>query len=182
MNFNIQPILENERVSLFPLETNDFESLYLAASNPEIWEQHPNKNRWQKDVFKNFFEGAIQSNGAFKIIAKSNNKIIGSTRFYDYNESENSILIGYTFYNKTYWGKDINYEVKTMMLSYIFQFVSCVDFHIGAENIRSQIAINRLGVTKIGEQKVTYFGEQPMLNFIYRLTKEVYLQKNNLLI
>jgi RimJ/RimL family protein N-acetyltransferase len=98
MNFTIQPILESKNIILHPLQEHDFEALHLAASNPEIWEQHPNKNRWQKEVFKNFFEGAMQSNGAFKVIDKTRNKIIGSTRFYDYNESKNSIFIGYTFY------------------------------------------------------------------------------------
>ena len=149
--------------------------MHLSASNPEIWEQHPNKNRWQKQIFKNFFEGAILSNGAFKVVDKINNKVIGSTRFYDYDETEHSILIGYTFYDKAYWGKGINHAVKSMMLDYIFQFVCIVDFHIGDENIRSQVSINRLGVTKIGELEVTYFGEEPKLNFIYRLTKEDWL-------
>ena len=175
MNFTIQPVLENETVILYPLNNDDFETLHLSASNPEIWEQHPNKNRWQKQIFKNFFEGAILSNGAFKVVDKINNKVIGSTRFYDYDETENSILIGYTFYDKAYWGKGINHAVKSMMLDYIFQFVCIVDFHIGDENIRSQVSINRLGVTKIGELEVTYFGEEPKLNFIYRLTKEDWL-------
>ena len=175
MNFTIQPVLENETVILYPLNNDDFEALHLSASNPEIWEQHPNKNRWQKQIFKNFFEGAILSNGAFKVVDKINNKVIGSTRFYDYDETEHSILIGYTFYDKAYWGKGINHAVKSMMLDYIFQLVCIVDFHIGAENIRSQVSINRLGVTKIGELEVTYFGEEPKLNFIYRLTKEDWL-------
>ena len=172
MKFNLQPVLETENIILSPLEEKDFENLHLAASNPEIWEQHPNKNRWQKEVFKNFFEGAILSQGAFKIIDKETNKVIGSTRFYDYNQDDKSILIGYTFYDKNYWGKGINHSVKSLMLDYIFQYVSTVDFHIGAENIRSQVSINRLNVTKIGEQTVTYFGEEPKLNFVYRLTKE----------
>lgn len=172
MDFSIQPVLEHENIILFPLQKEDFEALHLAASNPEIWEQHPNKNRWQKEVFKNFFEGAIQSKGAFKVVDKTTNKVIGSTRFYDYNPQENSILIGYTFYDKTYWGTGVNHAVKSMMLAYIFQFVTRVDFHIGAENIRSQISINRLGVTKIGELEVTYFGEEPKLNFVYRIAKE----------
>jgi RimJ/RimL family protein N-acetyltransferase len=58
------------------------------------------------------------------------------------------------------------------MLDYIFQFVSKVNFHIGAENLRSQIAISRLGVTKVTEQEITYFGEEPKLNFVYELTRE----------
>jgi RimJ/RimL family protein N-acetyltransferase len=172
MNINIQPTLENEKVILYPLQEQDFEDLYLAASNPKIWEQHPNKERWQRDVFKNFFEGALQSKGAFKIVDKATGNTIGSTRFYDYSAEDKSILIGYTFYTTEFWGKGINHLVKRLMLDYIFQFVSVVNFHIGADNIRSQISISRLGITKIAEQEVAYFGEQPKLNFIYSITKK----------
>jgi RimJ/RimL family protein N-acetyltransferase len=172
MNFDIQPILENEKVILLPLQEQDFEDLYAVAADPKIWEQHPNKDRWKKEVFKTFFDGAIQSKGAFKIIEKTTGKIIGSTRFYDYNEQADSILIGYTFYATQYWGKGINHSVKTIMLNYIFQFVSTVYFHIGANNVRSQIAIARIGATKSGQEEIAYFGEQPKSNFIYKLTKE----------
>lgn len=172
MTFNIQPILENGQIALYPLLESDFEDMYLVASDPKIWEQHPNKDRWKKEVFRNFFDGAMQSKGAFKIVDKSNGKIIGSTRYYDYNSEENRILIGYTFYATSCWGKGINPMVKKLMLDYIFQFVSTVHFHIGAGNLRSQIAIGRLGAEKIGEEDVTYFRETPKLNFIYEITKE----------
>lgn len=172
MHFNIQPTLENDKVILSPLHEQDFEELYAVAADPKIWEQHPNKDRWKKEVFKTFFDGAILSKGAFKIIDKTSNSVIGSTRFYDYDEEDKSILIGYTFYATKYWGSGINYSVKKIMLDYIFQFVSIVHFHIGANNIRSQIALERLGTTKIGEQEVTYFGELPKLNYVYILKKE----------
>lgn len=178
MNLNIQPTLENEKAVLRPLQEQDFEALYTVASDPKIWEQHPNKNRWKKDVFKVFFDGAMQSKGAFKILDKTNGSIIGCTRFYDFEEQESSILIGYTFYAKDCWGKGFNHSVKILMLNYIFQFVSSVYFHIGATNFRSQNAINRLGVTKIDEQEVTYFGEQPKLNYVYKLTKELWLSNS----
>ena len=178
MSIDIQPTLENEKVILYPLAENDFDGLYAVASDPAIWVQHPNKERWKIEVFKNFFEGAIQSKGAFKVVNKSNGNIIGSTRFYGYNENENSISIGYTFYGTAYWGKGFNHAVKTLMLHYIFNFVSKVYFHIGADNIRSQIAISRLGTTKIGEEEITYYGEQPKLNCIYSLTKEEWLLHN----
>lgn len=58
------------------------------------------------------------------------------------------------------------------MLDYIFQFVSKVYFHIGATNIRSQVAIGRIGAKKIAEQEVTYFGEVPRLNFVYEIRKK----------
>lgn len=172
MNFDIQPILENDKVILYPLKEDDFEALYAVASDPKIWEQHPNKDRWKREVFLTYFDGAIQSRGAFKIIDKATGKIAGSTRLYDFNEQDNSILIGYTFYATEYWGKGINRSVKILMLDYIFQYVSEVYFHVGAGNVRSQIAITRVGATKVGEQDVAYFGEPDRLNFVYRITKE----------
>lgn len=95
---NIQPILGNEKAILYPLREKDFEVLYAVASDPKIWEQHPNKERWKKEVFKTFFDGAMQSKGAFKIVDKTTGDTIGSTRFYGYNAGDNSIFIGYTFY------------------------------------------------------------------------------------
>lgn len=172
MNINIQPTLENENVILHPLQDKDFDDLYAVASDPKIWEQHPNKDRCKIEVFSVFFEGAMQSKGAFKIVNKASGHVMGSTRFYDHNQEENSISIGYTFYGRDYWGKGFNHSVKSLMLDYIFQFVSIVHFHIGADNIRSQIAIARLGTTKIDEQEIAYFGEQAKLNYIYCLTKE----------
>lgn len=171
MTFSIQPTLENERALLAPLVAGDFETLYQAASDPGIWEQHPNPDRWKRDVFQTYFEGALQSKGAFKIIDKETGKVVGCTRFYDYNPDEKSIFIGYTFYCRDCWGTGLNLSVKMMMLAYIFQYVDTVLFHIGAGNIRSQIAISRLGVQKIGEEEVTYFGEASRLNFVYAIRK-----------
>jgi len=182
MEFNIQPILETEKVILYPLQEKDFEVLYTTASDPKIWEQHPNKDRWKKDTFKTFFDGAIQSKGVFIIVDKVTESVIGSTRIYDYNEPENSIFIGYTFYAVAYWGKGLNGLVKATMLDYIFQFVSKVYFHIGANNIRSQIAISRLGAEKVAEQEVTYFGKSPKLNFMYEISKEKWEQDSSTII
>lgn len=179
MDFSIQPTLENEKVILYPLQEKDFEDLYAVASDPKIWEQHPNKDRWKKDVFRTFFDGAMQSKGAFKIVDKATESTIGSTRIYDYNEQENSIFIGYTFYAVVYWGKGFNQSVKATMFDYIFQYVSKVNFHIGADNLRSQIAVSRLGAEKIGEQEVTYFGEAPKLNFVYEVSKEKWKQHSS---
>lgn len=175
MEKNIQVVLENEKAILLPLKADEFEVLYSVASDPKIWEQHPNKLRWQKPVFQTFFDGAIASKGAFKIVDKATGNTAGSTRFYDYNKSDNSIFIGYTFYATAFWGTGFNKSVKKLMLDYIFQFVSKVYFHIGATNTRSQIAIGRIGAKKIGEEEVQYFGEAPKMNFIYEIKKEEWL-------
>ncbi|MGV3528692.1 MAG: GNAT family N-acetyltransferase [Flavisolibacter sp.] len=172
MPLDTQPTLQNDTVILYPLQESDFEELYAVASDPKVWEQHPNKDRWQRDVFRNFFEGAMQSGGAFKLMDKASGRVAGSTRMYDYNESEGSILIGYTFFGREFWGKGLNPAAKTLLLDYLFQHVKRVDFHIGAENVRSQVAIGRLGAKKVGEMEVAYYGETPKLNFIYRIEKD----------
>lgn len=173
MNFSIQTILENENVKLIPLWEDDFERLYEVASDPKIWEQHPNKDRYQREVFKNFFKGALESKGAFMILDKSSNEIAGSTRFYDFDEEENSIFIGYTFYGTKFWGSKLNPQVKKLMVDYIFQFVDKVNFHVGADNIRSQKAMERLGAVKKGEIDVAYYGEGIRKNCWYVIEKPI---------
>jgi RimJ/RimL family protein N-acetyltransferase len=181
MQFSIQPIMENERALLVPLEATDFEALYAVTSDPAIWEQHPNKERWKKEVFTTFFEGAIESKGAFKIIDKETGEVAGSTRFYEYNEQENSIAIGYTFYATRYWGTGFNPSIKRLMLDYAFQYVSHVIFHVGATNVRSQIAITRVGAKKTGEQTVQYYGEAPKLNFVYEIDRDEWKARTDVL-
>lgn len=177
MNFSIQPVLENENLKLIPLRENDFERLYKVASDPEIWEQHPNKNRYEIEVFRNFFKGALASKGAFLVLDKSTNEIAGSTRFYDFNDDENSIFIGYTFYGTKFWGKGLNSNAKKLMLDYIFQFTEKVIFHVGATNFRSQKAMEKLGAIKTQEIVVAYFGEPDRLNFQYEIKKEDWLNQ-----
>lgn len=172
MNFSVQPVLENEEFQLIPLQQGDFESLYEVASDPKVWEQHPNKDRYKREVFENFFTGAMESKGAFKIMEKATGDVLGSSRYYDFDEEDNHIFIGYTFYGTKSWGKGINPQVKKLMLDYIFQFVDKVHFHIGKENFRSQTALERLGGQKIAEEEVAYFAEPSRTNFVYEIKKE----------
>ena len=176
MAINWQPLLENEFISLQPLQADDFEKLYKVASDPLIWEEHPNKNRYKREVFKTFFEGALASGGAFLIYDSANKEIVGSTRFYDYDEVKKTILIGYTFYAKAVWGKGYNYAVKNIMLNYAFQFVDKVILHVGAENYKSQRAMAKLPANKTGEIIVSYYGEADKLNCVYEINKEDFLK------
>ncbi len=169
MNFSVQPVLENQQYQLVPLQQGDFEALYEVASDPEVWKQHPNRDRFRREVFQTFFQGALKSGGAFTIVEKTTGEILGSTRFYDYDEQSNSIFIGYTFYGTKSWGRKINPQIKKLMLDYIFQFVGTVYFHVGKNNLRSRTAMERLGAENIGEHEVAYFGEPSRINILYRI-------------
>jgi RimJ/RimL family protein N-acetyltransferase len=178
MNIHFQPTLQNKLIIMQPLAMDDFERLYTVASDPLVWEQHPNKNRYQRDVFQNFFEGAMQSKGAMLISDKATGEVAGCSRFYDYNEIESSVFIGYTFFGRKFWGKHYNPASKQLMLDYAFQFLNTVKFHIGATNIRSQIAIGRIGAVKVKEVVVAYHGEPDRHNFEYELRREDWFKKD----
>ena len=168
----LQPTLENSEVKLLPLQESDFERLYEVASDPLVWAQHPNKNRCEREPFRNFFEGAMMSGGAFLILDKITGEVAGSTRFYDYDKGQNSIFIGYTFYGTKFWGSKLNPQAKKLMLDYIFQYVDLVKFHVGAENWRSRKAMERLGAELKGEVVVAYHGEPNRNNVEYWITKD----------
>ncbi|CAN5332320.1 GNAT family protein [soil metagenome] len=175
----LQPVLENDIIKIRPLTDDDFESLYSIASDPLLWEQHPNKDRYKKEVFTTFFEGAIKSGGAFVVYNVKTNEAIGSSRYYDLNEQSSSVCIGYTFIARDHWGKGANPALKKLMINFAFEHVNNILFHIGAVNIRSQKALKRIGVTKIDEMVMEYYGEAPKLNFIYQLKKEDWLKNAN---
>lgn len=170
MNFDLT--LENDIIKLIPIKIEDFEILYNVAKDPLIWEQHPNPDRYKKEIFEIYFKGAIESKSAFLVLDKTQNIVIGSSRFYDLNLESKTIAIGYTFLSKSHWGGKYNTALKTLMLNYAFQFVEKVIFHIGAFNIRSQTAIQRLGALKIGEEEMSYYGEEKKLNFLYQIEKK----------
>lgn len=175
MYFSIQPILENEKVRLIPLKEINYDELSKIGCNPKVWINHPNKSRGTQSGFKIFFVGAIKSKGAFLIKDKQNNKTIGCTRFYDYNEIENSIFIGYTFFDPNYWGKGFNKSAKILMLDYIFEYVDKVYFHVGAENHRSIGAMKKLNAKKIKEVVVAYFGEPDRKNIEFTIKKQEWI-------
>src|ERR1700722_15159835 len=102
--FDLQPTLDNDLVVLRPVREEDFESLYKVASDPLIWEQHPAKDRCQRNVFEAFFNEAIVLKAAFVVIDKITGEIIGSTRFHPVKETQNAIEIGWTFLARKYWG------------------------------------------------------------------------------
>lgn len=168
---NLQPILQNGLVRATPLQQNDFEALYAAASDPLIWEQHPNKNRWQLTEFKNYFKGAMESGGAFLVKDTATEQAIGSSRFV-VNKEKNELSIGYTFFKRSHWGSGHNTALKKLMLDYAFTFTDTVYFYIGAVNKRSQIAITRVGAKKIREEETAYYGEAPKLDYVYAIEKK----------
>jgi RimJ/RimL family protein N-acetyltransferase len=171
MAFDLQPNLKGDLVELRPLAPEDWDDLFAVASDPRIWEQHPESDRYKEDVFKVFFKEALESGGAFVVIDNKNQRIIGSTRFYGYDPGKSEIEIGWTFLARKYWGERYNREMKQLMLNYAFKSVETVVFYVGERNIRSQKAMEKISAIKSGIVTRTYGNHPPARNLKYLIKK-----------
>jgi RimJ/RimL family protein N-acetyltransferase len=169
--FDFQPHLKGKLIELRPLRPEDWDDLFVVASDPLIWEQHPESNRYEKDVFKVFFREALESCGAFVVIDNKIQQIIGSTRFYGYDPEKSEIEIGWTFLARKYWGGQYNREMKSLMLNHAFKFVENVVFLIGEKNIRSQKAIEKIGAIRNGIVTRRYGNHPHARNLKYVIKK-----------
>jgi N-acetyltransferase len=152
MPLDLQPILKGEILNLRPLRKEDFPALYAVASDPLIWEQHPNNDRHKEEVFKGFFKEALESGGALIAIDSKDARVIGSSRFHGYDEENSEIEIGWTFLARSHWGGIYNREMKQLMLRHAFKFVRNVIFLVGPQNLRSQKALEKIGAVPAGSR------------------------------
>jgi RimJ/RimL family protein N-acetyltransferase len=164
--FDLQPILKGKLLELRPLRPADFPELYAVASDPLIWEQHPAKYRCHEDVFRQFFQKAMDSGGAFVAIDRKDGRVIGSSRFHDYNPERNQIEVGFTFLARSHWGGPYNREMKELMLRHAFNHVERVVFLIDPQNFRSQRAVEKIGGVRTGSRQ----NAEGRDSFVYELT------------
>lgn len=170
---NWQPFLDGETLKLRPLLPSDFEALFDAGKDPAIWEQHSEPNRHELPVFRRFLQGALDSLGGLVVIDRKNQRVIGSSRYYDFDREESSVVIGYTFLVRAHWGGASNREMKNLMLAHAFQWVDTVWFQVSACNLRSKCALERLQARFDRIETVSVQGV-PSERQIYRIDKNSY--------
>ena len=145
IRFDGQPTLSGELVTLRALRPDDYADLCAVAADPLIWEQHPARNRYQEPIFRQFFAEALTSGGALLAADARTRRVIGSSRFHGYDEARSEVEIGWTFLARSHWGGSYNAEMKQLMLRHAFRFVTSVVFLVGPENLRSQLAVAKIG-------------------------------------
>lgn len=167
MEISWQPHLEGKLIELRPLLASDFEDLYRAAADPLIWEQHPEKGRYKRELFEKYFVSALECKGALLVIDRLTKEVLGCSRFYDQDIEKRSVAIGYTFLTRECWGKPFNKELKKLMIGYAFNYVETVLFFIGINNVRSRKAIERTGAVFVNQDEATA---------MYRISKYAWRQ------
>lgn len=165
-SIDLQPTLEGSLVRLRPLREDDYPDLYVVASDPLIWEQHPERERYQEATFQKFFAEAMASKGALLALDAATDRVIGSSRYFGYDPTTSEIEIGWTFLARSHWGGRYNGEMKSLMLRHAFRYVENVVFLIGPQNLRSQRAIERIGGVRVGTRPDGRGG----ISLVYQIT------------
>jgi N-acetyltransferase len=145
-----KPTLTGSLVHLRALREDDWPALHAAASDPLIWEQHPEPTRWQASVFRKFFDGALAADGGLIVLDARTGAAIGSSRYHAHDAARREVEIGWTFLTRAYWGGAANREMKALMLRHAFAHVDRVIFRVGPNNLRSQKALGKIGAQRVG--------------------------------
>lgn len=164
---------EDELVVLTPLQINDFDELWALASNPQVWEQHPAKERAILEGFKAFFNDSLQLRSSYAIRNK-NGVMVGMSSYYEYDDYHKMVSIGFTFFGVDFWGKGYNPHVKNLMINYAFDElgVDHVLFHVDENNFRSQHALDKMGIKKINDVHTIKKGDLERHNLLFMKSRE----------
>jgi RimJ/RimL family protein N-acetyltransferase len=153
----IEPVtLEGDHVRLLPLDRKHHDALVEAACDGELWKL------WYTSVpdaarTSAYIDTALEMRERleampFVIERKSDNKIVGSTRYFNVDSLNRRLEIGHTWYAKTAQRTALNTEAKLVLLSHAFDKLDCiaVEFRTHWMNHASRAAIARLGAKQDG--------------------------------
>ncbi len=170
----LQQILEGPTLLLRPLSQNDFDPLFAAASDPQIWEQHFDPSRYTKEGFQKYFDRGLKSEMAFVIINKPSGHVIGSSRYARLDPEKSDVEIGYTFLIREHWGRGTNSELKQLMIVHAFKFLNTVTLYVSENNFRSQKAVEKLQA-----KKTELFKGPDHRSFVYKIDKQEWLDRKS---
>ena len=141
----MQPTLTGPTLTLSPTTPNDWGELFAVAADRLVWEVHPSADRWQEQVFREFFAEGLASGGMLTARHTASGAVIGSSRFSTESTEDGEIEIGWTFLSRAHWGGATNREMKHLMLTHAFGFLGTVIFRVGENNGRSRRAVEKIG-------------------------------------
>lgn len=138
----LEPIHESYRETLKSLSIDEKISTYSPALKLKF-------DSWFNKALHTYPESRQLS---FIVRTISDQKIVGSTRFYEIYPDHNRLAIGYTWYIPSVWGTVVNVECKLLLLRHVFETwqANRIEFFVDVRNERSRAALKKLGATEEG--------------------------------
>jgi len=143
--------LFGQTVNLIPLEKKHFAELENLSKDKRIWEFYAfdgaSSVKFIHTLTAALKERENSTEYPFVIFHKRDNKLIGSTRFMDIQPKHKKLEIGSTWLHPDYWGTEINFECKLLLLTYCFEALQTIRVQLKTDenNIRSRKAIQKIG-------------------------------------
>jgi RimJ/RimL family protein N-acetyltransferase len=93
-----------------------------------------------------------RSAGRLMWTVREQGRIVGSTSFLDLSIVDARVEIGHTTYSPSVWGTRVNPACKLLLMTWAFEKcgMSRVQLKTDVRNLRSQVAIERMGATREG--------------------------------
>lgn len=149
-------VLEGDFVCLEPMTLQHLGALSDVGLDPDIWRFTLVLVRTREDM-RSYMEAALrlQIEGTtlpFVTIERSSGRVVGSTRFGNYDPANHRIEIGWTWIAPPWQRTVINTEAKYLMLSHAFERLHCVRVELKTDvlNSRSRKAMLRIGAKEEG--------------------------------
>lgn len=148
--------LEGSVVRLEPMTPGHHAGLTEIGLDPAIWQLTVSVVRTPEEM-RSYIESALELQGGgtslpFVTIERSSGRIVGSTRFGNYDRANRRIEIGWTWLARPWQRTAINTEAKYLMLTHAFERLGCVRVELKSDvlNTRSRNAMLRIGATEEG--------------------------------
>lgn len=144
-------IIDGKSVKLVPLEREHFEELFTAASDKKLWELIPSdcsvRETFEAAYSFALSERVLENQYPFVILLKDTGEIIGSTRLFDIFPEDKKLEIGWTWIARKFWGTEINFECKLLLLTFCFENLKTrrVQLKTDENNLRSRTEIEKIG-------------------------------------
>jgi RimJ/RimL family protein N-acetyltransferase len=149
--------LNGKSVRLEPLSEDHAKELASAGKDSSIWAYmlygtpitYESMLSWVKDLLARRDSG---NDLPFAVVHLASGKVVGATRYLDMHPDHKGLEIGGTWYSVEFQRTSVNTECKYLLLKYAFENLGCIRVQLKTDlrNIRSQIAIERLGAVKEG--------------------------------
>lgn len=139
-------------IQLEPLTEAHRPDLYLAGQDEQLWAYCPSGGTG--DHFHRWFDKALntEKQQSFAVRRVMDQKLVGSTRYYNIEMEQCVLRIGYTWYIQEVWGTAVNTTCKYLLLQDAFENreMNRIEFTVDARNARSIAAVKKLGATQEG--------------------------------